>query len=348
MAKKFEDISILYLCQREIYLHRTSRVRFHAVEAIEKRCRLIWSGPGWDNWDLEKTLNENIRAIYGKGKKPDFVFVYKPFEIKGFSENNLPACISYNEMGTSSHPRSFTVKEITENKIDLVICHHRNEMNYPEFKDLPCKMVNISHCAEETIFRDYHQDKTIDVLLVGAIHPRRYPLRTRLKGLILKMREDPRFAGYKMGVLSHPGGMVGNGYTNEEAIRYAKAINAAKICLTCSGRYRSRYGKYSEIPACRSLLMADLPDEDHEFFRKFAAVIDLDESDDSICKKILFYLQAEDERKRLTDIGYEITHSNFTQEHYAQRFLTAIQEYLDLYKGKKIPYHTPEKTQDLD
>jgi len=191
---------------------------------------------------------------------------YKPFKIKGFSETSIPTCVTYNEMGTLNHPRSYTVKEIIENHIDLVICHHHNEMLYPEFQDLPCKMINIAHCAEKSIFKDYAQPKNIDILLVGCIHPRRYPLRTRLKNILLKMRENPDYMKYNIGVHEHPGGLTPDGAKNVEVIRFAKKINQAKICLTCSGRHRSRYGKYAEIPACRSLLMADLPNEDHDFF----------------------------------------------------------------------------------
>jgi hypothetical protein len=333
-----KDLSILYLCEKGQYLYRTSRVRFHAVQAIEKKCSLIWSGPGWDNWDQTKTLNQNLAILYRDSRPPDLIFCYKPFNIKGFTETRIPACVSYNEMGTLSHPRSYTVKEIMQNHIDLVICHHLNEMHYPEFRHLPSKMVPIAHCAEKTIFKDYGLPKSIDVLLVGAIHWRRYPLRTRLAKLILQMKVDPRFFSYKLGIWNHPGGMHNNAYTNKQAIQFAKELNSAKICLTCSGRHRSRYGKYAEIPACRSLLMSDLPGENEDFFRQFTAVIDMEDSDQEIKDKILYYLQHDEERQRMTDLGYTLTQENYTQEHYADRFLSAVKEFLKEHGGKKLPY----------
>lgn len=324
----FNEISILYLCPRYLYLNKTSRVRFHAVEAISKFCHVIWSGTGWDNWDGTKTVQENIDILYRGKKKPDIVFCHKPNTLKKFSEIQLPSCVSYNEMDTVERPLSERRQEIVDNKFDLVIAHHKNEMEYPEFQSLPCKMVNISHCAEKTIFKDYQLRKNTDVLLVGQIQQQRYPLRYRLSNLILKMRVDKQLYSYRMGILSHPGGRIKDANSNQEAIRFAKKINSAKICLTCSGVYRCRYGKYAEIPACRSLLVADLPDEDHEFFEQFMAVIDSKESDEEIMEKIVYYLENEEERIRLTDIGYTLTQKQFTQEHYAQRFLQAVRDFL--------------------
>lgn len=304
------------------------------MRAMENYCSVLWSGPGWDNWDNTKSLDENVKRLYA-AHPPAMIFCYHPFAIKGFASTDIPTCVSYNEMGTVEHPRSYTVKEITENRIDLVICHHKNEMLYPEFKNLPCKMVNIPHCAETSIFKDYGQEKSIDVLLVGQLHAQRYPLRTQLSKMILKMRQDPRFYRYNVGIFPHPGVRVSDAFTDREAVRFAKSINSAKICMTCSGVYRCRYAKYAEIPACRSLLMADLPDEDHPFFEQFMAVIDSNEAYDSVTEKVLRYLQDDAERSRLTDVGYALTRENFTQQHYAERFLTVVKGYLKEHKGKK-------------
>lgn len=331
------NLHILYLCDKNVYLNRTSRVRFHAVEAIGRKCLVTWSGPGWENWDREKTLDENIGTLFRDRHQPDFVFCYKPFTIKGFADTAFPTCVSYNEMGTTTHPRSYTVEEVLQNHVDLVICHHMNEMLYPEFKDLPSMMVNIPHCVEKTIFKDYGLKKNIDVLLVGQLSAERYPLRHRFKQLVFKLREDPKFFPYKLGVFAHPGSLAAGGDVNREVIRFAKSLNQAKICLTCSGKYRSRYGKYAEIPACRSLLMADLPGEDHAFFRQFMAVIEDDDSDQTITDKIYHYLTHDEERNHLTDLGYRLTHAHYTQEHYAEKFLTALSAYLEQYGRKKLP-----------
>ena len=46
--------------------------------------------------------------------------------LKEFSETKAPRCIRYNEM----YDLDWTMKEITETKSNLVICHHNNDGNY--------------------------------------------------------------------------------------------------------------------------------------------------------------------------------------------------------------------------
>jgi len=82
--------------------------------------------------------------------------------------------------------------------------------------------------------------------------------------------------------------------------------------------------------------MADLPDEDHEFFRQFVGVIDREESDKEIEDKIRYFLEHEKEREALAEKGYELTSTLYTQEKYAEKFLTAVSEYLQMHNGKKI------------
>ncbi len=333
-----EDLNILYLCERNTFLTRTSRGRFHAVEAIAKRCHVLWSGPGWDNWDNENTLDENISHLYQNGQKPDFIFCYKPYTVKGFSNTSIPTAVSYMEMGSFYHPISYTIREILENRIDLVFCYHQNEMRYPEFKELPCVMVHNPHCVEVSIFKDYHLPKDVDVLLVGAIHPVQYPLRARLAKLIAGIRTDKQFSGYRIGIWPHAGKRIPNASDNRQMVEYAKGLNQAKICLTCSGAERSRYAKYAEIPACRSLLMADLPGEDHSFFKQFMAIIDMAEPDEAIKGKILYFLTHDKEREELAGLGYNLTRSRYSQEHYADIFIKAVSDFLAKYHGQKLPY----------
>lgn len=318
---------ILYLCNRYFYLNKMSRVRFHAVQALAKIADVKLSGPGWPGYQDEKSLKENIHSLYS-GVRPDFILAYKPFEIRGFSEIDIPTCVTYNEMGTTDHPRDYTLKEIVENRITLVVCHHHNEMLYPQFKEISGRMVSIPHASEESIFRDYGLPKEIDILLVGRVRLPRYPLRVKFLQALELMAQSKQFSNYRFGVLAHPGYRVLDAFTDGEAIRFARAINASKITLTCSGIYRSRYSKFAEIPACRSLLMSDLPDEAHPFFKEFVAEVHVEDSHEALIEKMVYYLEHEKEREELTNRGYEMTHATSTQEHYAKRLLSEMDRVL--------------------
>ncbi len=102
-----------------------SRVRFHGMQAIGKLCDLTWSGIGWENYNNDLTVQENINNIYSGQEKPDIVIAFKPLEMKNFSEVECLRGIRYNEM----YDVSWTLKEIGESKSNIIICHHHNKDN---------------------------------------------------------------------------------------------------------------------------------------------------------------------------------------------------------------------------
>ena len=56
-------MKIAYLCDKEHYLKKMSRVRFHSMEGIERVCgqgNFLWTGPNWENWNKDKTVDENL------------------------------------------------------------------------------------------------------------------------------------------------------------------------------------------------------------------------------------------------------------------------------------------------
>ena len=183
---------VLFLCNKNYYLTKMSRVRFHSMEAIAKITDFKWSGPGWDNYNNELAVQENINNIYAHESKPDVVVAYKPLDLIDFADVEQKTCIRYNEM----YDHEWTFREINEPRPDLIICHHLNDMKeYEELlKDNPfnfdTKMVNIPHSAEKTIFYDQELPaKSFDFMLVGALGVRtmlgsHYPLRDRICGIL--------------------------------------------------------------------------------------------------------------------------------------------------------------------
>lgn len=309
-------MKILYLCDRNQFETKMSRVRFHSMQAIGKVSELIWSGRGWENYDDAKAVQENIDIIYG-GSQPDIVVAYMPLNLIEFDKIKPVKCIRYNEMWD----RQKTTDEIIRSGAQLVICHHLNDIkNYRHLSSV--KFVNISHCAEKSIYKDYELPKTTDVLLTGAIS-RHYPFRYRLRNIVLQHLSSK----VKCKVLGHPGGDL----TNAHGVildGYAREINQSKITLTCSSAYKYRLGKYTEIPMSGSLLAADLPNEDHDFFNKFMLVLDPKDSDENIAKNIEEYVNDDGKRDALIKKGMELN-KNYTQEKYAERFIKCCEDFLN-------------------
>jgi hypothetical protein len=164
--------------------------------------------------------------------------------------------------------------------------------------------------AEKTIFYDMNINRDIDILLCGALG-RHYPLRNRFKEILKKMPSKYNCIEHK-----HPGYNYGDSYTNKYLKIFAEEINRAKICLTCTSKYKYRLGKMVEIPMCGSVLACDLPGQDENEFKEFMIVLDEKMTDNEIVNKLIYYLENNHKLIELKQKGL-IWSQNYIQEYYA-------------------------------
>lgn len=311
-------MKILYLCPKKYFINKMSRGRFHSVKALSNHrdVQLIMSGPGFDVW---KDAHHAEKHTFPAGL-PDIVFWYKPLEMNGYEDVCCPKVITYNE----TFATDWTRKEIDESRSDLVIFHHENDLppyrkHYADGKPV---FVHIPHSAEKTIYKPMNMAKATDVLLIGAIQPH-YPLRMRLRKIIKKMPDR-----YRCKEFEHPGYELFDAYTDRYAKEYAQAINQAKICVTCSGKPRSLFAKYLEVPMCGTALAADLPGQDHEAIKKWLIEIDLSMTDEQIMEKLIYYLEHEAKRNALVRDGLDWAAAH-DYETYANKFVKAVKKFLE-------------------
>lgn len=318
------------------FVQKRSRGRFHSVMAIGRNSQAFvhWSGHGWPDWDSKKTVEQNVKAM---GASFDLILAYKPLgdekysipKMAGIEDVSIPLCIRYNEM----IDYDWTVKEIKESGASLVICHHLNEMlcyqeTAAEMEHGKIHYANISHCADPRFFKDYRQNRSLDVQLIGACRTvdngvSRYPLRQRIKKLIPKLKQK----GLKVAVWKNPSSMDANAVSDKLTINFARALNRAKINVTCSGTPRTRYAKYVEVPMCNSVLAADLPDEDQKFFKEFIIELSMDMSDKQLIKTLTNHLLEPDKLKKLRKNGRKLA-KRFTQDAYAKHFIKIARGFL--------------------
>lgn len=293
-----------------------SRVRFESMEAISKSADVIWSGNGWGNYDQAKTVDENIKILYGNNK-PDIIVAYKPQNFVDFASVKIPKCIRYNEMW----PVNEWTKEIIDYGFDLVIAHHLNDIpKYNHIKGVT--FTHVPHSASEDVYQDYGLPKAYDVLITGAMGSAHYPFRCRLLTLVKNKLSNLcscKILGHPGSNLQHPRGAIGKDYAQE--------LNKAKITLTCSSKHKYRLGKYVEIPMCASILGADLPGQDQDDFNKFMLVLDDRDSDEVIIEKVLSCLKDDEGRNKKIQKGLEWSR-NYTHQKYAERFLKAVEDFL--------------------
>lgn len=308
-------IRILYLCPRVAYETKMSRVRFDSIGAIGELAEVVWSGPGWSNFDENMTAHDNILSIYKNGY-PDVVIAYKPLSVIDIHLVDALKVVMYNEMWDVD----LTTKEICNSSLNLVVAHHKNDIvKYDHIKNVD--IVHIGHCAEKKIYKNYHLVKNVDILVVGARNKDHYPFRERMVRLV----EAHLAKKYKCEILDHP--TCSHGEKKFVGESYAKKLNAAKLVLTCSSRWRYRLGKFIEIPMCGAVLAANLPNQDEEFFSDFMLVLDERLPDSQILLQICDILDNDHKRILLTEKGLSAVR-DFTQEKYAGDFLAIIEKSL--------------------
>ena len=312
-----KKLNILYLVNKKTYLTKMSRVRFHGCKALSKICNFEYWGKGWENYNKELTVQQNLDKL---NKNFDIVFAYKPLELKSFKDIKFPKGIRYNEM----YDIEWTLKEIKESGSQFVVCHHKNDwedylkMNIPNIH-----FVYVGHCAEKTIFKNYHIPYKYDILIAGALK-NHYPLRKRFLSILPELNKK-----YKCYQYPHPGYEHSDSHTDRYLIEMANAINQSKIVLTDTGKPRSRYGKYIEIPMCgTSAICGDLPNDNADDY-SFVIEVTNEMSDDEIVEKIEYYLENEDKRLEKVKLGLEFS-KNYTQEDYGKRILETLTHYINV------------------
>jgi len=345
--------NIVFLINKEYYNTKMSRVRFHSIRALfnHKQVNGIYTGPGWDNWVPTTSPQANLDNIF-KGKKCHLVIGYKPLEISGFADITYNKCIRYNEM----YDKEWTLKEITESKANVIICHHYND--YKEYINiLKTKKLNhikcltwIPHSADASIFKPSPEiEKKYDVALVGATNVttmlgEHYPLRARMSRLLGLMPSQ-----YRCAVIPHVGGSHSDAHTDKYAIDFANKINSAKIIITDSGAPKSRFGKYIEVPMCGVALAGDVYDDhpkDVDLLKSFLIDINMQMSDQEIIKKLVYYLENDNKREEKIKAGIEYT-KDFTQERYAERCINILSK-LQEQENKYIQYINLQKEKTTD
>jgi len=309
-------MKILFLINKQTYLTKLCRARFIGFDILKKNDKITMKywGNGWDNYNSNLTVQQNLDNIQDKF---DICVVYKPLEFKNFKDINLLKVIQYNEM----YDVNWTLKEIKESGSQLVICHHLNDCKkYQKMNISDVKFVYIGHCAPKTIFKNYNVKKDYDILIAGAIS-HLYPLRYKLLQLIPFLKKK-----YKCHIHPHPGYDLQDAHTDRYLKEMAESINKSRLILTCSSIFKYRLGKYIEIPMCgSSAICGDLPDDNVDDY-SYVIEVNNNMTDMEIINKISYYLDNEDKRLEKVDKGVKFA-QNYTQEHYAERFLKEINEF---------------------
>ncbi len=195
-------------------------------------------------------VNELLARFRGEGKTFDLIMLGEAPPVtppvKGLRVVSLPKVVHYWDVHVLHQERLLFVKE---NKIDLVIVKFKEgtKRQFPQLlQTAPCAWLPVA--VDTATFRDYRREKTIEILLTGALSPHVYPLRLKY---LTTFRSYPGFVH-----VAHPGYKHFEPGTAVVGKEYAMMLNSAKVCPTSCSVYKYSIQKHFEIPASYSLLAA--------------------------------------------------------------------------------------------
>jgi glycosyltransferase involved in cell wall biosynthesis len=334
-----ETLRILWLFPRFYWERKMSSVRRQSLLAIERRpdVDLRVSGIGWDDYDAQASVQENVEQLM---RDCDLLGWYKPLgeagpkqfpnddvALRNPEQVTVPRCLRFNE---AWWPNREAVREAHATGTELVICHHAEGLH--RFRDDPewkGQVESIAHCAATEVFGTAAlppEERDIPVLFTGAItsrlDPDLYPLRSRFDALMT----DGRIPGERrIKPPNRTGGLEG---TESQLRDYASHLARARILVTDGTRHRYPLAKYTEAAMAGTLVIGTLPLLPPPGFEDFVVPVDFDMSDDELVETVHYWLDNEDERAERAERGRQIVLENYTQDHYAGRFIDVVRRFL--------------------
>lgn len=320
-------IKMLALFPDAYFQKKHSPVRRHAIQAIQKHPQVdcVISGQGWDNYNLCETLSENILRLIPDGC--DVVWMYKPNgggrperpphvpPLRDWKSVDALKVISLNEFWWDIETRRREV-----GGFNLAIAHHENDL--PRFNEVGIPAVHIPHSANVDVFyRDKPtNDRRIDCLITGSISEDHYPLRCRLRAMVVSGRLPGELR-------AHPGYWQSNLSTNDTQVKnYADHLGNAKISLCCSSKWKYALGKLVESMQAGCLVVSDMPDDKlfQQTLGKYIVEIDSKMSDGQIVDVVKSWLSRPLELIEFAKAGQKLAISEFSMQRYAERFYDTV------------------------
>ncbi|MFS0865165.1 glycosyltransferase [Fredinandcohnia sp. 179-A 10B2 NHS] len=321
-----EKLKLLVLVNQFWRKFPKHKPKYEALQAIEKYAEVRYWYRNGNIHDILSELNFN----------PDFILHYDNAwgnalapAISGLDKVDIPkGCIVIDIHFNPAKRREY----FERNKIDLIFSLTK-EAFIKKFPGSQEKFRWLPFSINPEVFKDWQLEKDIDYLLMGAVYDRsgisknlakasrgKYPFREEV---LEKMRNIDGFIFHPHP--GHKGRQTKNTYLNE---KYARELNRSKIFFTCGSSLKYPVLKFFEAPACKTLLLAEpVPDILELGFEDGVNFVACDRM--NFYEKALYYLQHEEERKRITENGYNLIHTLHTNEARAQQLIHYIKEYIE-------------------
>ena len=173
------------------------------------------------------------------------------------------------------------------------------------------KFIHYPHYINTNIFRQYNNEKSIDILLYGNTS-NFYPFRQRLFNLIKK-------SGLNYYYLPHPGYDTTKNITIKNEL--SQLINKAKITISTCSSFNYFLKKYIEISFSGSIIAGNFPITEENIYKNCMCLLEETDSDDIIIQKLENILNlSEEDYKKIIENSYKISLENHSYIKSIERF----------------------------
>lgn len=336
MADPEKTLNILSVWPERLWRTKQSPSRRFYVRALAARhdVQLIQTGPGFVDWDNDKSGLANIQRIM-----PDChaVLSYKTLGGCEYGRINDPAELSQNvltieqfnecwagtsEIGGVLHPGANSVAEYCiSGHVQMAVIHHENDrQRVAHAESCGTQVVHIPHCAH-TMFRDAacSWNERSGIILTGSLNSTHYPLRRRWHDLIKSGRIRGEY-------FHRPSNYTDSPDASDDLVRrYADTLGRCRVKLGCSSLWRYPLQHYSEAAMSGCAHVADMPESVDPDFAMMLHGIDPLASDAELISAVEY---AEENAERIGSLAQRVAIRNYTVDHYAARLVSEIRESL--------------------
>ena len=304
-----EKLTILFFTKR--FQNRLEKSTEYLIDELGKHVNLIiWEKDG----DLEEIL-AHIQI------KPAFILLndfkrnYSPL-IWNLTKSPCPVGAIFHEVKY----KPFRRREFYEREqIEHLFVHYKEaSLRFiPKLKD---RYIWFPHHVPLTIYKDYGEEREVDILMLGAMLKSVYPERVAFYEML---RNEPGFL-----YVDHPGyGELKPDELGLTGERYARQIAKAKLFITCDSVEKIPVMKYFESLACKTLLLATGSAELRELgFIDGETFVEIRK--DNLLEKVRFYLSNHAERERIIENGYQLIVNRHSTEKRVSDLVNVIERIL--------------------
>ena len=285
---------ILIIAKVEKFSKELSTNRYHFLKYLSlKSNNIIVVEESKCNISLIRNINPSIIIYYWLTIHKD----YGKMLIPNFSTINIKKVLLVEDLYHIKDILSFYKKYNFNN---MIIHYKQNNFKKYFEKYIHNTVYELPQTIDNKIFRDYNQNKKIDILLYGCCIPKYYPFRARIVKILEKVSSKHRILILKSestDIQKNKNPIIG-----EKLSRY---INMSYLTVCTPMSYDIYVKKYKETILSKSVILGPIPTDYKDEFDDNYINIEMKMSDNEIIKIIDNALKDKQKLNNIAEINYK-------------------------------------------